>query len=73
MDPVNEEVIPVPEEPTPLTTVTDIHQVIDISRYSTLNKLLSVTAYVLRFVIIIMKQQRDKGSPTVAEKRESRC
>jgi hypothetical protein len=73
IDPVNEEVIPVPEEPTPLTTVPGIHQVIDISRYSTLNKLLSVTAYVLRFVIIIMKQQRGKGSPTVAEKRESRC
>ena len=73
IDPVNEEVIPVPEEPTPLTTVTGIHQVIDISRYSTLNKLLSITAYVLRFVIIIMKQQRDKGSPTDAEKGESRC
>jgi hypothetical protein len=47
IDPVNEEILPVPEEPTPLTTVPGIHQVIDISSYSTLNKLLSVTAYVL--------------------------
>ena len=76
IDHVNEEVVPVPKELTPLTTVPGIHQVIDISRYSTLNNSTSCSALppdVLRFVKIIMKQQRDKGSPTVAEKRVSRC
>jgi transposase InsO family protein len=62
----------VAKESTPLTaTRPGIHHVIDISRHSTLNKLLNVTAYVLRFVKILMKQPSERGSPTVAERRVS--
>lgn len=61
------------EDPTTPTAATfpGIHHVIDISRYSTLNKLLNVTAYVLRFIKILTKRPRDKGYPTVAERYAS--
>ena len=64
--------VTVAEASTPTTTIVPgIHHVIDISRYSTLKKLLNVTAYVLRFIKIVMKQPKDKGYPTVAEKHAS--
>ena len=39
---------PVPMDPT--EPHTGIHKIIDLSRYSTLTKLLCVTGYVLRFI-----------------------
>ena len=49
--------------------ITGIHCVIDISNYSTLSKLLGVTACMYRFITNCRKQQRDRltGPPTPSE------
>ena len=60
------------KESTPLpASCPGLHQIIDVSRFSTLNKLLNVTAYVLRYVKIRLKQPSERGFPTVAERRVS--
>lgn len=54
------------------TTTPGIHQIIDVSRYSTLNKLLKVTSYVLRIVRNFKKQEpKQVGQLTTKEKCES--
>jgi hypothetical protein len=67
---------PTPGEPstcdsTVLTNSFGIHKIIDVSRYSTLGKLLNVTAYVLRFLQFIKKKPTTAGQPTIEERRES--
>ena len=60
-------------EPSPATNGISIHNIIDVLRYSTLNKLLDVTSYVLRFLQIIRKKPAPTGRPTIDERRESQC
>ena len=60
-------------EPSPATNGIGIHNIIDVLRYSTLNKLLNVTSCVLRFLQIIRKKPTPTRRPTIDERRESRC
>ena len=46
-----------------------IHRVIDISRYSTLSKLVGVTAYVLRFLSHLCKREPRNVGPLSAKER----
>ena len=54
--------------PTTLTSadVAGIHNVIDIARFNTIDKLVAVTAYVLRYIHNIRKQQPQLIGPLTA-------
>ena len=58
-----------PVKTQPLEEKTGIHCVIDISRYSTLTKLLGVTAYVLRFIRNLRKLEPKDVGPLSAKER----
>ena len=69
---VDRETTTIPEEENLCTTdiqgITGIHNTVDLSRYSSINKLLAVTSYVLRFVHNARKQQPKLSGPlTVTE------
>ena len=44
-----------------------IHRIIDIEKYSKLNHLLRVTAYVLRFIALLRKDKSDTSGPLTAK------
>ena len=69
---VDRETTTIPEEENLCTTdiqgITGIHNTVDLSRYSSINKLLAVTSYILRFVHNARKQQPKLSGPlTVTE------
>ena len=59
------------QTPSTIRPEIQISQIIDVSRYSTLNKLLRVASYVPRFIKILKGQTSNVGAPTVDEIRKS--
>ena len=57
----------------PPEETTGIHCIVDVSRYSTLTKLLTVTAYVLRFVKNLQNQESRQVGPLSAKERQQAC